>query len=89
MWRVVGHDFPNAAAIQDHIAPVNPDAFAGESVMIKKQLAHQDERVFAHCVEKFRAILGGMLNDKLVDKVFAPIVGHVHRDHKYHFSIPV
>jgi len=85
----VGHDFANVAAVEDHVAPVDPDALAAVAVIVKIQLAHQDKRVIRHCGAKLAAILARMLNDKLVDVALAPAIWHIHCDHKSHFSIPV
>jgi len=85
----VGHDFTDQRAVQDYVASVDPDALAGLAVIVKVQLTRQDKWIFAHCRAELCAIDAGMLNDKLVDVALASAVGHVHRDHKSHFSIPV
>jgi hypothetical protein len=85
----VGHNLADQAAIQNYVASIDPDALAGLAVIVKIQLTRQDERIVTHCRAELCAISAGMLDDELMDVALASAVGHVHRDHKSHFSIPV
>jgi hypothetical protein len=87
--RIVGHDLADQTAIQDYVASVDPNALAGLAVIVKIQLTRKDERIFAHCRAELRAVGASVFDDKLVDVALASAIGHVHRDHKSHFSIPV
>lgn len=82
---VVGHDFTDVSAVQDHVAPVDPNALACVTVIIEEKLPHENEWVIGEDVAELCAILAGMLDDELMAGDIAPTVRHVHCDHKFHY----